>query len=95
MLTTGGHNVGIVNPPTGPVAHENASYRIAHYARGRASSDPAAFLTGTAATPGSWWPAWTHWLASHSSGSVPARDLRSLDVGDSRVAAPGVYVHQQ
>src|SRR5688572_27551977 len=27
-LSSGGHNVGIVSPPTGPLAHEQASFRL-------------------------------------------------------------------
>jgi polyhydroxyalkanoate synthase subunit PhaC len=95
VLTSGGHNVGIVSPPAGPGAHPQAGYRIEHYAPGKAPADPAGFLVTSEHRPGSWWPAWTQWLAGRSSGTVPARRVRSFEAGGAPVRAPGEYVHQQ
>lgn len=87
-LTTGGHNVGVVNPP-GPGVKRG--YQLAV----RKVDDPyAGPETWSATAPshdGSWWPAWQDWLRTHTSkrGAVPAMG------GDTHPAledAPGGYV---
>ena len=47
VLTSGGHNVGIVNPPAGPLAHPQASYRFDIACAGRGAGRSA----GLAARP--------------------------------------------
>jgi len=64
-LTSGGHNVGIVNPPQADV--DGRHYRIGtHAAAGDRYVDPEVWLARTPAQPGSWWPAWFEWLSAHS-----------------------------
>lgn len=93
VLTSGGHNVGVVNPPTGPDAHPGAYYRHAAHAARQAPADPQRWLDHAHREPGSWWPAWERWLRKHSSGLVPAVPPTDK-VGGEVVPAPGTYVHQ-
>lgn len=95
VLASGGHNVGIVSPPSGPGAHPQASFRQAAHAAGAAPADPQAWLAAATATPGSWWPCWHDWLVGHGSGEVRARAVAGLrDAAGQVVPAPGAYVHQ-
>jgi polyhydroxyalkanoate synthase len=94
-LTSGGHNVGIVNPPAGPLAHPQASYRFASYDHGSAPIEPQAWFDVAPSFSGSWWPCWHHWLDEHSSGKVKAHPVSGLLRGGAVSAAPGSYVHQE
>jgi polyhydroxyalkanoate synthase len=89
VLTTGGHNAGVVSAP----GHPRRSYRVHTQAHGDKYLDPEQYLAQANAKPGSWWPEWQRWLAGHSSAPVspprtgaPERGLFVL--GD----APGRYV---
>lgn len=95
VLTSGGHNVGIVNPPAGPAAHPEASYRRAATAPRKAPADPEAWLQRAQAVRGSWWPAWHEWLRRHSGGPVKGRAVSGLVENGQPVRAPGTYVFQQ
>ena len=90
LLTSGGHNVGIVNPAAGPLVHPQASYRFATHGHGAAPADPQAWQAAAPSFQGSWWPRWHQWLHSHSSGKVKGKP-----VPDGIEAAPGTYVHQR
>jgi len=92
LLTSGGHNAGIV---AGPV-HPKRRYRL----RTRRLADPHLapedWLAEAPLHQGSWWPAWQQWLAAHSTvGAKPpaigaaAKGYRPLD------DAPGQYVRQR
>jgi polyhydroxyalkanoate synthase subunit PhaC len=94
VLTSGGHNVGIVNAPSGPLAHPGASYRFATHSRATAPSDPQRWFDTTTPVPGSWWPCWHDWLAEHSTAKVDARSVTGLLENGGPLAAPGSYVHQ-
>jgi polyhydroxyalkanoate synthase len=86
VLTAGGHNVGIVNPPGSP----KSSHRIRHWKHLDRLLTPDEWLAETHAVPGSWWTPWLGWLRRHSSGleALP-RQLPSLG------KAPGTYVLQK
>lgn len=90
VLASGGHNVGIVNPP-GASGH----YRLAFRKEDEAYVDPDAWLLGAELRPGSWWPEWQTWLAQRSGPRVPVppmgRSPRYPALGD----APGSYVLQK
>ncbi len=94
-LTSGGHNVGIVNPPKGPAAHPQASYRFASHAPGKMPAEPGKWEEAAPSFEGSWWPCWEQWLSRHSSGSVKARPVEGLVEKGEAVTAPGTYVHQR
>ena len=94
LLTSGGHNVGIVNPPAGPVAHPQASYRVASHGPHQAPPDPQAWLEAAASFKGSWWPCWRQWVSEHSSGLIDAAPVAGLLEDGLPLLAPGRYVHQ-
>jgi polyhydroxyalkanoate synthase len=91
VLTSGGHNSGIVNEPANP----KSRYRISRRPAGALYSGPDDWLEVHAPINGSWWPQWKDWLAGKSSGTVkaPAVGLREGD-GTPAFAAPGQYVLQ-
>ncbi|HEU5478821.1 MAG TPA: alpha/beta fold hydrolase, partial [Candidatus Tumulicola sp.] len=62
LLTSGGHNAGVVSEP----GHPGRVYRIAtRPAEGR-YVDPDHWVETARPGEGSWWPAWVAWLSSHS-----------------------------
>jgi poly[(R)-3-hydroxyalkanoate] polymerase subunit PhaC len=92
LLTSGGHNAGIISEP----GHPHRSFQVATRPVGAAYTDPDTWAASTPVQPGSWWPAWQAWLAEHSSGQVPARSPGAPDGGYSPLAdAPGAYVLQR
>jgi polyhydroxyalkanoate synthase len=94
VLCSGGHNVGIVSPPSGPSAWPGATFRAAHSASHGAPLDPQAWFDTAAIHAGSWWPAWHRWLHAHSGKPVRARAVRTQDAAWA-VPAPGRYVLAQ
>jgi polyhydroxyalkanoate synthase len=89
VLTTGGHNAGVVSEP----GHRNRSYRIAtRPAEGR-YLDPGTWLAESQRHEGSWWTAWIAWLGEYSGKAIapPPAGVRS---GPYRAIAdaPGTYV---
>jgi polyhydroxyalkanoate synthase subunit PhaC len=95
LLTSGGHNVGIVNPPGAAAKAVGANYRLATHAAHKAPADPEAWRRAAQSFEGSWWPCWEQWLAKHSPGQVKAQPVRGLVEGGKAVLAPGTYVHQR
>ncbi|MCC6608810.1 MAG: polyhydroxyalkanoic acid synthase [Burkholderiales bacterium] len=91
-LTSGGHNVGVVNPP-GP---DGRTYQIStQRAEGR-YIDPETWAATTPRQAGSWWPAWQAWLAAHSSGKVVPPRMGAPEHDLAPIAdAPGTYVLMQ
>jgi polyhydroxyalkanoate synthase subunit PhaC len=90
LLTSGGHNAGIVS---GPV-HPRRRHRILSWTDTTATLTPDEWLTKASLHEGSWWPAWERWLADHSAArQKPARApaTRSSD-GTAFEDAPGTYV---
>ncbi len=95
VLVSGGHNVGIVNPASGPAAKPQAHYRIATDLAGAAPIDPQEWKEAAQLAQGSWWPAWHAWLRRHSSARVPARPVVRPADSLGAIEAPGTYVHQR
>ena len=92
VLTSGGHNVGIVNPP-GPKAR---GYRIATSKEGDRYIDPDTWLATIPEQAGSWWPTWEEWLSNRSSKKVPPPVMGNPEQGYvPLVNAPGTYVLQE
>jgi polyhydroxyalkanoate synthase subunit PhaC len=87
VLTSGGHNAGVVNPP-GRSPH---SYRIATRGQGGRYVDPDALLRDAQAIAGSWWPAWFAWLGQHDGARVGPPPVGSAAY-PVRCEAPGSYV---
>jgi len=89
VLTSGGHNAGVVSEP----GHPRRSFQIATRAAGERYIDPQRWRAETRLREGSWWPAWQEWLAQRSSGRVALPVAGGIP--DDCVAlgdAPGTYV---
>jgi polyhydroxyalkanoate synthase len=84
VLTTGGHNAGIVSEP----GHRNRRYFHARRAADAFYADPERWLEAAAEHEGSWWPQWIGWLERVSTG--PPLPARAVPAGLD--AAPGRYV---
>ncbi len=90
VLTSGGHNVGIVNPP----GVQGRSYQALTQSRGMDYLDPEQWLENTPRHEGSWWPYWLSWLDRHSGKPTqsPAMGAKAYEV---LCDAPGTYVLQR
>ena len=89
-LSSGGHNVGIVNPP-GPGVPR--SYQLATHGADERYIDPDTWASATPAHEGSWWPALDHWLQQHASGRVAPPAMGAAAHGHPVLEdAPGRYV---
>jgi polyhydroxyalkanoate synthase len=89
LLTSGGHNAGIVSEP----GHPRRTYQVATRTENDKYIDPDSWRVATDEHDGSWWPAWEDWLVSHSSEKItpppyPTRRQRHTPLCD----APGTYV---
>jgi len=93
LLTSGGHNAGIVS---GPV-HPKRRYRMRTWSNATDTLTATDWFDTTPAQAGSWWPAWEHWLAQHSSADrVAPPGLGAAAAGYPPLAdAPGDYVLQK
>ena len=85
ILAAGGHNAGIVSEP----GHAHRHYWIREAEAGSGWIEPDAWRQEARREEGSWWPAWSGWLARHSSGQTRAR---KVPVGADLPQAPGDYV---
>ena len=89
VLTSGGHNVGIVNEP----GHPRRSFQMTTYSDQDRVPDADTWAERTPRQEGSWWPAWQEWLAGQSGSRVPARAVGNVDAGYRPLCdAPGTYV---
>ncbi|MBN8926604.1 MAG: poly-beta-hydroxybutyrate polymerase [Rhodospirillales bacterium 69-11] len=92
VLTSGGHNAGIVSEPGHPHRH----FRVREQLRGERYVGPDEWAEIAAKQEGSWWPVWGTWLDEHSGPPVapppmgaPTRGYPPLE------AAPGRYVFER
>jgi polyhydroxyalkanoate synthase len=93
VLTTGGHNAGIVSEP----GHAKRSFQQLQRRAGERYLAPDEWAERAPRHDGSWWPAWQAWLAQHSSGKrVAPPPLAAVGNGDAALTdAPGSYVLQR
>jgi polyhydroxyalkanoate synthase len=92
LLTTGGHNAGIVSE----IGRNNRSYRVMTKRQGDPYSGPEAWLAAARENSGSWWPEWVAWLHARSGAMVPARRVGAPEQGLAPLCdAPGTYVLQE
>lgn len=89
VLTSGGHNAGIVSEP----GRKGRRYRVlTREARGRAFG-PDEWMMHAQQKPGSWWIEWGEWLARHSGAPVTPPSMGAPEKGYAPIAdAPGMYV---
>jgi len=93
LLTSGGHNAGIVS---GPV-HPRRRHRVRTWSNATETLTAQAWLAATEPQTGSWWPTWQRWLAQHSTQSrVAPPPIGCAAAGYPPIAdAPGEYVLQK
>ncbi|WP_371823379.1 PHA/PHB synthase family protein [Paracoccus sp. Z118] len=91
VLTSGGHNAGIVSEPGHPRRH----FRVACQRKDDRVVGSEDWLAAAPTKPGSWWLEWTAWL---EAGSAPQR-VTPPALGSANHApvmdAPGSYVLQR
>ena len=93
VLTSGGHNAGIVSEP----GHAGRHYSIAMRKPGDRYVDPDAWASRAERRQGSWWPEMVKWLAETSS----AEKVRPPAMGAPKYGlpplqpAPGTYVFER
>ena len=87
VLTSGGHNAGIVSEP----GHARRHYRVGIRKAAGRYDDPDVWLASATLKSGSWWPEWSAWLGARSGepGAPPPMGAAAYrPLGD----APGSYV---
>jgi polyhydroxyalkanoate synthase len=90
LLTSGGHNAGVVAPPE----EAGHSYQVSTKKKDGPYIGPDEWLKATPLVEGSWWPEWTRWLTAKSGEPCepPRMGVGPAD-GHSLPDAPGEYVH--
>jgi polyhydroxyalkanoate synthase len=92
LLTSGGHNAGIISEPGHPHRH----YRIATKCEGEPYVAPTEWFAMTKQHDGSWWPTWQDWLVRHSGDQVRPPGMGEAGAGYPPLcAAPGTYVLEE
>ncbi|MFN3231701.1 MAG: PHA/PHB synthase family protein [Alphaproteobacteria bacterium] len=93
VLTSGGHNAGIVSEP----GHSHRHYQIMSMGKDDPYIDPDTWSKIADGKDGSWWEDWQQWLLSHGSGAQiepPAMGRQGKGLPPLE-DAPGTYVHQR
>ncbi len=87
LLTSGGHNAGIISEPGHPHRH----YRMAVKHEADLCLGPDEWVTRAKPIDGSWWIEWTQWLEAHSTPNRVTPPKIDAPIED----APGTYVFQR
>ncbi len=90
VLTSGGHNAGIISGPVNP----KRRHRIYRWTDAAAEASPGQYMEHAELRAGSWWPSWERWLAAHSAGGrVAPPPMGNAAAGYPALCdAPGGYV---
>src|SRR3569832_108000 len=89
VLTSGGHNAGIVSEP----GHRGRRFRMARRTHGMPYVDPDIWTEINDAHEGSWWPAWADWLEQRASSRTVPPAIGARARGYPVLGpAPGTYV---
>lgn len=89
VLTSGGHNAGIVSEP----GRSDRHFRVGHKPADAGYVDPDTWATAAKSQAGSWWPEWAAWLERRSSGRVAPPETGKSEAGYRALEpAPGRYV---
>ena len=92
VLTSGGHNAGIISEP----GHNGRTYKIAMRHDYDLHIDADAWSQQTPLKEGSWWVEWVLWLKQKSRAETNPPATGAPQVGLREIAdAPGTYVHLQ
>jgi polyhydroxyalkanoate synthase len=92
VLTSGGHNAGIVSEP----GHKGRRFHVLTRPAHDPALDPDDWVSRAKLREGSWWPEWAEWLTARSGepGNPPpmgAPEKGYAPLGD----APGLYVFER
>ena len=88
VLTSGGHNAGIISEP----GHPKRSYQMDTRPAQGTWVEHAQWAQQAPSHEGSWWTAWHDWLAAHSGRKVAPKPLPARA---ALCEAPGEYVMQR
>ncbi|MBN9462131.1 MAG: polyhydroxyalkanoic acid synthase [Burkholderiales bacterium] len=92
VLTSGGHNAGVVSEP----GHPGRSFQVGTRAAGERYVDPQRWRADMPVREGSWWPAWQDWLARRSSGRMAPPPMGGAQGAYAPIAdAPGTYARER
>jgi polyhydroxyalkanoate synthase len=91
LLTSGGHNAGIVSEP----GHPHRTYQYSTRLADEPYIDPDTWKAAMPVQEGSWWPIWQVWLAKRSGECVVPPGMGAPMCGYPLLSeAPGTYVLQ-
>lgn len=89
VLTSGGHNAGIVSE----IGHPHRSYQVSTHKKTDSHIFADEWRSKTPHHEGSWWPVWEKWLTDHSAPKGPLPPMGQPQKGYKILRdAPGVYV---
>lgn len=89
LLTSGGHNAGVISG----AVHPYRRFRMHTRHPGDKYLDPDTWMEAVAVNPNSWWPAWNDWLDERMSRSVKPPRMGMSNRGREPLGdAPGTYV---
>ncbi|GAA5232012.1 alpha/beta fold hydrolase [Verticiella sediminum] len=92
VLTSGGHNAGIVSEPGRP----HRRYQVLARPAGGHYIAPQEWERTAPAHEGSWWPQWQAWLAARSGPAQPPPGMGAPARGYAALCdAPGTYVKEK
>ncbi len=92
LLTSGGHNAGIISEPGHPRRH----HRVATKREGDPYVAPDEWLETAPVAEGSWWPTWQAWLAERSGEKTRPPPMGRPKAGYRVLReAPGSYVLEE
>jgi polyhydroxyalkanoate synthase len=92
VLTSGGHNAGVVSEP----GHKHRHFCRLERKPGDLYVPPEEWQSQALCEDGSWWPCWAGWLHEHSGAMVNPPQLGKPRGGYPLLAAaPGTYVLQR
>ncbi len=92
LLTSGGHNAGIVSEP----GHNGRTYQVQTKGSTGHYDSPDEWAATAPRKDGSWWPEWVAWLTARSGSDVPPPEMGAPAKGFPALCdAPGTYVFQQ
>ncbi|MFA5181559.1 MAG: alpha/beta fold hydrolase [Syntrophales bacterium] len=91
VLTSGGHNAGIISEPE----NTRRTYQLSTHHEGEQYINTDRWLEETPTFKGSWWLPWEEWLTAHSTGQTAPPEMGAPGKGiKPRGDAPGTYVLQ-
>ena len=89
LLTSGGHNAGIISEP----GHPHRTYQVSIHKKSGKHLSPDEWFDKTPHHKGSWWPVWEKWLAEHSVEKKGLPPMGNATKGYRVLRdAPGLYV---